>query len=270
MANILVFDSGVGGLSIAAVIDKYMPEHRLVFASDNAAYPYGTKSIEELVPRVVKVVEKLLYSIEIDIVVIACNTASTVALPELRKRLSIDVVGVVPAIKPAAKISKTRNIGILATPATIKRQYTHDLVDDFAADCEVDMLGSAELVEIAEQKLHCGEVSSAELERIIKPWLVDECQIDTIVLACTHFPLLKVELDSIFKKRNKHIQWVDSSEGIAKRVRFLLETNDQCTYVKPDSIKQNRAVFTTKPIVSTAFRQHLCQINIVNLMHLNI
>lgn len=270
MANILVFDSGVGGLSIASTIYENLPENRIIFASDNAAYPYGEKNAEELVPRVIEVIEKLICAMSIDIIVVACNTASTVALPELRKRLSIEVVGVVPAIKPAAKLTKTQYIGMLATSATVKRDYTHDLVDSFANGCEVDMLGSAELVDLAEQKLHQGEVSLSPIKEIIKPWLSKDCKIDTVVLACTHFPLLKPELDNIFTKERKDIQWVDSSEGIAKRVRYLLDNSTQDAYVAGNSIESNCAIFTKEVKASTAFQQHLRQLDIVHIMHLKV
>ena len=268
MANILVFDSGVGGLSIAAAIDEFLPQHRLVFASDNAAYPYGTKSVEELVPRVVAVIEKLLSKITIDIVIVACNTASTVALPELRQRLSVEVVGVVPAIKPAVKASQTKSLGVLATPATVKRQYTQNLLDDFAEGCKVDLLGSSDLVDIAERKLHDGKVDVDLLKSIVEPWFDSDCTIDTIVLACTHFSLLKIELDEIFKQHNKIVQLIDSAEGIARRVRFLLAKNAEDNTQL--NLLNNRVVFTAKQTISDAFQRYLDDLNIVDIQFLNV
>lgn len=270
MANILIFDSGVGGLSIAAAIYEHLPSHRIVFASDNAAYPYGTKKEHELVPRVLEVVRKLIESKPIDIVVIACNTASTVALPELRKQLSIDVVGVVPAIKPAAKNTLNKHIGVLATPATVDRPYTSDLVNSFASGCQIDMLGSSELVDLAEQKLHDGQVSLTQIEAIVEPWLELECKIDTIVLACTHFPLLQPELATVFTDHGRHINWVDSSEGIARRVGFLLAKGNQTQPSLDRLLLSNSAVFTTNVNISQTFQTYLDQLGIIEVSTVSV
>lgn len=272
MATILVFDSGVGGLSISAAIVERLPEHQLIFASDNAAYPYGTKSEEELIPRVTKVTEKLIEETEADILVVACNTASTVVLPHLRKLFTIDVVGVVPAIKPAAALSVTKSIGVLATPATVRRQYTQDLIDTFAQDCNVEMIGSSELVELAEQKLHTGQVSITAVQDIIKPWLERSNAVDTIVLACTHFPLLKDELSQVCQIHQKAIQWVDSSEGISKRVEFLLSQKIYQTQADTSSklASQNSAIFTAKITTNVVFEDTLNQLGITSIQNINI
>ena len=257
MANILIFDSGVGGLSISEEIYRHLPEHRLIFASDNKAYPYGTKTEEELIPRVVSVVEKLIQLFQVDILVVACNTASTVVLPELRKRLSIDIVGVVPAIKPAAKLSVNKCIGVLATPATVKRKYTHELIASFASDCHVDMIGSSKLVELAEQKLRSGEASNIVIRQVVEQWLEANNQVDTIVLACTHFPLLKNELNNIFLEKGRKIQWIDSARGIAKRVHYLLMQNSCMSKDSAFKKEINIAVFTKSTELSPYFRKML-------------
>jgi len=263
MARILVFDSGVGGISIAQAVFQRLPQHQLIFASDNAAYPYGTKSAEDLLPRVISVVEELIASCNADVLIVACNTASTIALPALRKLLSIDVVGVVPAIKPAAELSENNTIGLLATPATIKRQYTLDLISSFADGFDVQMIGSSELVDLAEEKLHTGYVSLELIKKVVMPWLATDSKVSTIVLACTHFPLLRAELNEIFLAHNKNIHWVDSSVGIAKRLAFLLEEKD---ITEPDvNSSENMAVFTKKEDFSSNFKKHLEQLNIKSL-----
>lgn len=220
--SILVFDSGVGGLSIAHEIQQCLPGVPLVYASDNAFFPYGTKGEVELINRVDLVIRALLQQFPVDILVIACNTASTLALPHLRSQLDLPIVGVVPAIKPAASASKTGVIGLLATPATVARPYTHELIREYAPHCEVISIGSSELVHLAEQKLR-GEVLDKNLIKgIINDLLRKEGAegMDTLVLACTHFPLLKEELA---QQLPAHIQMIDSGEAIARRVAFLLK-----------------------------------------------
>ena len=260
MAKVIVFDSGVGGLSIAQAIYATNLNHQLIFASDNAAYPYGTKSNLELIPRVTQVVSRLVEETQADILVVACNTASTVALPELRNLLDIEVVGVVPAIKPAAKLSRNGSIGVLATPATIQRRYTKDLIERFAPDCQIILMGSSDLVAIAEKKLHQGQLDADELELIVQDWLKPECMIDTIVLACTHFPLLTKELDRIFKAHDKHIHWVDSATGIANRVGFL--SSKLPASQQENANENNLAIFTREEAFSSHFKRVLNQIEI--------
>jgi len=212
--KVLIFDSGVGGLSILQEVRRQLPWCQYVYACDNRAFPYGTKAESELVERVDTVLKALIAETAPDIVVIACNTASTVALPKIRAHFLNPVVGVVPAIKPAALQSRSKVIGLLATPATVKRPYTQWLIDEFAGDCRVVRVGSAELVELAEQKLRGTEVPHDQLRQIIQPFF-DDPQLDTLVLACTHFPLLRAELTAVAPRP---VAWIDSGEAIARRV----------------------------------------------------
>jgi glutamate racemase len=154
-----------------------------------------------------------------DVLVVACNTASTIVLPSLRARFSIPVVGVVPAIKPAAQISRTRVIGLLATPGTVRRQYTDALIREFASDCTVNMVGTSELVAMAERKLRGTPVDLDALKHEIQP-LFERApnatgKIDTVVLGCTHFPML---VDELVQCSPWPISWIDSSEAVANRV----------------------------------------------------
>ncbi|WP_246841746.1 glutamate racemase [Cellvibrio sp. PSBB023] len=226
--SILVFDSGVGGLSVAREIQQRLPQVSLVYASDNAFFPYGTKGEAELIARVDLVIRTLLDRYAVDILVIACNTASTLALPHLRSQLSLPIVGVVPAIKPAATQSKTGVFGLLATPATVARPYTHELIREYAANCNVISLGSSELVQLAEQKLRGETLDTTAINAIVTELLSARHadRMDTLVLACTHFPLLREELA---KALPAHINMIDSGEAIARRVDFLLTDTLQHT-----------------------------------------
>lgn len=220
-SRILVFDSGVGGLSVLKEISRHSPNAELVFASDNAAFPYGILSEEHLMERVIKVVGRLIEKTNPSIAVIACNSASTLVLEELRHRFDIPFVGVVPAIKPAAKQSKSKVIGLLATPGTIERSYTDALIADFASDCTLVRVGSSELVQMAEQKLRGIAPDKAMLKEIVAPFS-EQQDLDVIVLACTHFPLLIEELEPLLPAK---VHWIDSGEAIARRVESLLNSN---------------------------------------------
>ena len=232
LPRVLVFDSGVGGLSILTEIRARIPHCELVYACDNAAFPYGTKGEEELVERVDAVLRALIRQIAPDIVVMACNTASTLALPRIRAHFRNPVVGVVPAIKPAALASRSGVIGLLATPGTVARPYTQRLIDDFASHCTVHRLGSRRLVEIAEDKLRNKLPNPGEMRDIISPLFTDP-DLDTVVLACTHFPLLLAELEAAAPRP---VQWVDSGEAIARRVLDLLPMNEGAGNQQPAAI----------------------------------
>lgn len=224
MACIVIYDSGVGGLTIyqqlAERLGQAIEQHSLVFVSDNEAYPYGTKRQDKLLLRVSLVAQRIVQAYSPDILVIACNTASTIALDSLRQQLDCKVVGVVPAIKPAAILSNTNVIGVLATPATIKRDYTNQLIDDFAKHCNVISVGSGELVEMAEAKLAGQVIDGSLLTEILQPFIT--CiELDVLVLACTHFPLLSEEIERVFVDNNRSISLLDSGRAIAQRIMSL-------------------------------------------------
>ena len=214
----LIFDSGVGALSVFAEINRLQPQLECILALDNARFPYGVINEGDLLDRVVLVISKLIEQYQPDLCVIACNTASTLVLDELRKRHAIPFVGVVPAIKTAAANSKTQTIGLLATPATVNRSYTNNLIQDFAPESEISRLGSSELVYMAERKLRGEPVDLVQLEEILAP-LIEHPTLDTLVLACTHFPLLHEEIRQLIPER---ITILDCGAAIAQRVRSLL------------------------------------------------
>ncbi|WP_148861972.1 glutamate racemase [Marinobacter fonticola] len=217
MPSVLVFDSGVGGLSIAACLHDAMPGIELLYVADTAGFPYGAQSEAAVISRCAGLVTAAMAERAIDLVVVACNTASTVVLPTLRSRVDVPVVGVVPAIKPAAKLSINRRLGILATPATIKRPYTDELIRQFAADCAITRVGHPGLVQWAEDKVSGWPVPLADLRRATQA--LADAYVDTVVLGCTHYPLIGQELREVLPQV---LHWVDSGEAIARRVAYLL------------------------------------------------
>ncbi|MCX6118567.1 MAG: glutamate racemase [Proteobacteria bacterium] len=220
--NIGVFDSGVGGLSVFRQLKSSLPEVSWSYCSDSKNFPYGTKADAQVVECCVAACTEFVRVASLDGLVIACGTASTVALPKLRELLSIPVIGVVPAIKPAAAISNTRSIGLLATHGTVRRPYIEKLIQDFAADCEVQRIGSSALVQIAEDKIRGIKIRLADIENELAPFFVPkkENRIDVIVLGCTHFPLLIEEFDQIVPYK---MIWVDSAEAIVRRIFALFK-----------------------------------------------
>ena len=218
--TVLVFDSGVGGLSVYEEIRQLLPDLHYLYAFDNEGFPYGEKTETYIVDRVMAVVESITRRFPLALVVIACNSASTVSLPALREKFSFPVVGVVPAIKPAARLTRNGVVGLLATRGTVKRPYTHELVAQFARECQIKMLGSSELVELAEAKLHGEEVLLDDVRRVVQPWLRMKEPPDTVVLGCTHFPLLRDELQLVLPEGTR---LVDSGAAIARRTAWLLQ-----------------------------------------------
>lgn len=217
---IVIFDSGVGGLSIYQEIKQSLPGLRVIYCSDTAAFPYGPKPEDEVVDRTSFCLGKLAQKYNPALAVIACNTASTISLPRVRRELDIPVVGVVPAIKTASEESRSRCIGLLATPGTVERDYTDQLINDFADDCHVIRVGSSDLVHLAEQHLRGEFIEPGQLKEIVAPFFTNGHQADAIVLGCTHFPLLRDELSKVSPDS---VQWVDSGAAIARRVKYLIE-----------------------------------------------
>jgi len=239
-APLLFFDSGVGGLSVLGPTRELLPNAPIVYAADNAGFPYGKRSDADLATRVPDLLGRLVERFHPRLVVIACNTASTIALDHARAALDIPVVGTVPAIKPAAERSKSRVIGVLGTEATVRQPYVDDLSARFAADCTVIRHGSPELVELAEAKLAGDEVSVEAVRAAIAPMIEQPRgdEMDVMVLACTHFPLLADEISAAFPD----IRQIDGGPGIARRVAYL--TRGQPWPATPPS---GIAIFTKAP-----------------------
>ena len=221
--HILVFDSGVGGLSIVEHLRLALPGVAITYLADTLFFPYGMMQEQALVKRVVTLLGQAHERYNPDLIVVACNTASTLVLPTLRETLTIPIVGVVPAIKPAAQLSTSKVIGLLATPGTIRRDYTDELIADFAPECEVIRVGSSQLVQVAEEALRGCHHDPDVFRTALAPFFEHRRsgELDTIVLACTHFPLVKEQL-AMAAPGISH--WVDSGAAIARRVRQLLPT----------------------------------------------
>ncbi|WP_066776583.1 glutamate racemase [Sphingomonas sp. CCH5-D11] len=234
---ILFFDSGVGGLSIVARARVAVPQARFVYVADSAGFPYGIKDEAEIAGRVPALLGRLAERYSPRLIVIACNTASTIALAAVRGALDIPIVGTVPAIKPAAAHSRTRTIGVLGTAATVRQAYVDDLAKRFAADCHVIRHGSADLVTLAEAKLRGEAVAVESVKAAIAPMLdaPGADAMDTVALACTHFPLLAEELAQAF---GRPVTFVDGGSGIARRIAHLT-TGESFARTAPDL-----AVFT--------------------------
>ena len=221
MKRVLVFDSGIGGLSVLDAILASGYGLELDYVADTAWLPYGLKSDAQLRARVPALLTRLVAQWAPDLVVLACNTASTIALEPTRAALSVPVVGVVPPIKPAAALTRTGVIGLLATPATVQRAYTTDLVAEFAADKRVIRFGSAALVEAAERKLRGAAFDASAITEAIEGLFgaPGGAEIDVVALACTHFPLLAQELADAAPHP---CGWLDSGDAIARRLAHML------------------------------------------------
>ncbi len=235
----LVFDSGVGGLTVAGEIRALGPRLSVHYAADTGFFPYGDKPDEALRARLPVVAGALVAAARPDVFVIACNTASTLALDEVRAALDIPVVGTVPAIKPAARLTKTGTIGLLATPGTIRRAYTARLIEEFAAGKRVILHGSLELVKLAEAHARGEDVAPEAFAAAQAPLFEapggDE--IDTVVLACTHFPLVRGQL---IATAPRPVSYIDSGAAIARQtIRVLPE--------KTETGGQGGTAFLTSP-----------------------
>ncbi len=237
MAQILMLDSGVGGLSVLHHVRALLPAVDMLYVADNAGFPYGTKTEMEVATRVCALAGRLTERYRPDLLVIACNTASTIALAHARAVLDVPVVGTVPAIKPAAEQSLSRVIGVLGTRSTVRQPYVDRLSADHAADCTVLRYGSARLVELAEAQMRGERVTADD----VAPELAGltgqpgGAHLDQVVLACTHFPLL---INQLQEAAPPALNFVDGGPGIARRVDYLLGTRGQ------EGQGQGRALFT--------------------------
>ncbi|TMN71092.1 glutamate racemase [Pseudoalteromonas sp. S1727] len=220
-AHILVFDSGLGGTTVLEHIRCALPEVQFSYFMDNAYLPYGKQSQQTIINRLSALLDYITVNqLAVDILVIACNTASTAALSAVRKLASIPIVGVVPAIKPATLITQSKHIALLATPATVQSAYTQQLIQEYAKDVTVHLYASVELVNIAEQAYLNKQLDQNKLTAELDRLAIDH-SVDVIVLGCTHFPLLTHGINDYFAGA---VRLLDSGAAIAKRVVTLLAT----------------------------------------------
>jgi len=248
-----VVDSGLGGLTVFAEVAKALPGAALIYLADDAGFPYGRLSESALIGRVVGLVERLVAETAPDLVVLACNTASTLVLPYLRAAFPIPFVGTVPAIKPAAALSSSRRISVLATPGTVARDYTRALIETHAQGCAVTLVGSSALAGYAEDELRGCAVSDEAIATEIMPAFVDDGtgrRTDVVVLACTHFPLLRDRLDALAPWP---VNFADPAPAIARRVVNLLGPTTRGEVPPP------RALFTAGRPLPAALRAGLAR-----------
>jgi glutamate racemase len=254
--TILVFDSGLGGLTVFREVAKARPDAHYVYVADDAFFPYGSHGEAELVARVGSLMGELIETQRPDLIVIACNTASTLVLPHLRKQFGVPFVGTVPAIKPACAASRSKRVAVLGTEATVSREYTRALIRDFANGTNVVLVGSARLASFAEDELRGLPVADDLIAHEIAPCFVDGDgrRTDTVVLACTHYPLL---LDRFERLSRWPVAFVDPAPAIARRVVDLLGS---ATSAEPPS--PARMVFTSGRPPSTALGVALARFGI--------
>jgi glutamate racemase len=219
--TILIFDSGLGGLTVYREVAKARPDARLVYVADDAFFPYGSRPEADLIARVGELMGELITAHRPYLVVIACNTASTLVLPQLRARYAVPFVGTVPAIKPACAASRSKLVSVFGTQATVEREYTRALIRDFANGAEITLVGSARLAGLAEADLSGEAVADAAIAQEIAPCFVEQGgrRTDTVVLACTHYPLL---IDRLASLAPWPVTFIDPAPAIARRVVDLM------------------------------------------------
>ena len=219
---VLMFDSGIGGLTVLREARVLLPDRRFVYVADDAGFPYGAWEEPALAERILSMFDDLLARFDPEISVIACNTASTLVINALRERFpGHPFVGTVPAIKPAAERTRSGLVSVLATPGTVKRQYTRDLITEWASKCHVRLVGSDVLAGLAENYMRDGFVDEEAVRREIAPCFIEQdgARTDIVVLACTHYPFL---VNRMRKTAPWPVDWIDPAEAIARRALSLL------------------------------------------------
>ncbi len=229
--SVLLIDSGLGLLSVAKAIHMVYPDIRLFAIADQKGFPWGPRSADDLISRCIYLAKKGLKETKAEAVVLACNTASTVAINPLRDALSVPVVGVIPAIKPAAHMTKTGCIGLLATEGTIKRTYIDQLIEEFAADCYVIKVGSPNLAALAEDKIQGRDLDYEAIAKNLRPF--EDEKVDIVALGCTHYPLISGELEALAERE---IQFLDTGPAVARQLaRKLAEIEPKIDENKKES-----------------------------------
>lgn len=247
---VLLFDSGVGGLTVLEQLRLVLPQAPIVYVADMAGLPYGTKSEAQIAARVAGLLGRLTERLQPRLVCIACNTASTIALGMVREVLEVPIVGTVPAIKPAATMTRTGVIGLLGTEATIRQGYVDRLEAEFAQGKRLLRFAAPGLVQAAEAKLRGERPDPGAIRAAIAGLraMPEGERIDTVVLACTHFPLLKRELADGF---GPGVSFVHGASGIARQIARLL-TGQAFERVRPDF-----ALTTSPALLAEAYARSL-------------
>lgn len=238
----LFFDSGIGGLSVLREARVLMPDWRFVYVADDAAFPYGAWEEDALRDHITAQFAGLLAQYRPALSVIACNTASTLAIDHLREVFPGETfVGTVPAIKPAAERTRSGMVSVLATPGTVKRQYTRELIRQYGSKCHVRLVGSDNLATMAEAYMRGEMVDEEAVRREIAPCFMQDGdrRTDIVVLACTHYPFL---VNRFRKTAPWPVDWIDPAEAIARRAQSLAEAMET---LPPDPNQPDLAIFTS-------------------------
>lgn len=241
-SSILLFDSGIGGLSVLKDMRIILPDMRYIYVADDAAFPYGAWEEAELQQRMTELFAALIEEYQPGMIVIGCNTASTLAIEHLRATFPDEIfVGTVPAVKPAAERTQSGLVSVLATPGTVKRQYTRDLIKQYGSQCHVRLVGSEKLAELAETYMRTGFVDEDAVQAEAAPCFVEKGgkRTDIVVLACTHYPFL---VNRLRKTAPWPVDWIDTSEAIARRTLALTE---DLSFTARDENERDVALFTS-------------------------
>jgi glutamate racemase len=219
--RLLFIDSGLGGLTVLRAACQAVPEAVVLYIADDAGFPYGSKCAGVLSSRLVGIIQKEIKDLRPDCIVLACNTASTVALNALRKAYATPIVGTVPAIKPAAALTKSGLVSVLATPGTVAREYTRELIAQFGAGTRFNLVGAPKLAELAEMRAGGSAVEDSAIASEIAPCFIEDggAKTDVVVLGCTHYPLLLDKLDALAPWP---VTWLDPAPAIARRIANVL------------------------------------------------
>lgn len=255
--SVLLIDSGVGLLSIARAIHKAYPEITLFAICDQKGFPWGPRKPDDVIKRCLELAQKGLKETKAEAVVLACNTATTVAIDALRSALPVPVIGVIPAIKPAAQMTKTGRIGLLATEGTVRRPYIDKLIEDFASDCYVVKVGAPHLALWAENKIQGKDVDLEDIAQSLHPF--EDESVDVVTLGCTHYALLIEELEALSKKE---IQFLDTGPAVARQLarklagtkpQYAKSTQVSCLYYTGEGYHISQAVFQSFGFQTTAY-----------------
>jgi glutamate racemase len=218
-APVAFIDSGIGGLPYLAFTRRMAPGERFVHVADRENFPYGEKSAEQITHAVISLTKRLMEREAPKLIVVACNTMSVVALEPLRSRFSVPFVGVVPAVKPAASVTRSKRVGVLATQRTVEGEYLRDLIERYAAGCRVVSISSGDLVDFVERELFHASVQDRRARVQREAERLRAAEVDTVVLACTHF----LHLEQEFQAELEGMRIVDSREGVARQVLRILD-----------------------------------------------
>ncbi|AWH90268.1 glutamate racemase [Buchnera aphidicola (Melanaphis sacchari)] len=228
----LIFDSGIGGLSILNIIKKEIPEINYIYVFDNEAFPYGKKKKQFLIKRSIKIIKKIKEKYPIKIVIIGCNTVSTTSLEILKNIFHIPIIGILPSLKHASNITKNKHIGLIATHATINSAYVKKIISKYSYLNNIKIIATNKLARISENKIRNLSISNTEIKNIFKPW--SDCLTfpDTIILGCTHFSFIEKEIKKIFKKKSTIL--INPQDLIISKVKKKI-----CRYLDNQNIKEN-------------------------------